>query len=216
MHLKIWTGLILSTLICLASIASIVAVSEKADKKPNHWHELTAKLADGRFTSVKMAVAAHKLTVELAPQARVLAGLYRQNGQPSEAAEIHRQIWLLSQTPDQFVDNALTLASIYSDTYAFAAAADIYQIILRFDEKRCTPDSPLIARDCNNAATCYMAWAGASQEEAARRERLNLAAAYLVRARKVVGSNRSDNARAKSLAALIDANARSVKEEGGL
>jgi hypothetical protein len=214
MHKKIWPALILATLVCLAAIASILAVSEKKEQRTNHWQSLKRQIAESRFDSVKRALAANRLNAELAPQARLLAVLYREDGRSSEAAEIHRQLWLLPQTRELFVDNGLALASIYVDTYAFAHAADVYTTLLIYDTSLHGADSMVVARDYNNLGTCYMAWATASTDDVERQERLDQAASLLDTAREIA-SLRSDNGKS-NLLELISANLQTVLQDGAV
>ncbi|MFA6207874.1 MAG: hypothetical protein WCT03_25325 [Candidatus Obscuribacterales bacterium] len=178
--------------VSLACIASVLVVSEKGQGEPlNHWQALARTAAEPRFDSIKSALAKQHFDTEMLPAARELGSIYRQLGKQEEAAKIYRVLWLVPQQPDNFVRDALELASLYSDMTAFPYAIDSYKKILEFDRKRLTTNHPDIVRDLNNLGVCYRCYAVSSSDVQKRQDNLKLAELHLSEAAKIGSKSRS-------------------------
>ena len=157
----------------------------------NHWQTIGAVASESRFDKVKAAVSKQHLDSGELPTARELASLYRQQGKQEEAAKIYRLLWLAPQEPENFVRDALELASLYSDMSAFPYAIESYKKILDFDRLRLKNDHRDIVRDLNNLGVCYRCYAVSSSEPSKRQMNFELAAAHLSEAAKICSSNQS-------------------------
>jgi hypothetical protein len=100
-------------------------------------------------------------------------------------------LWLAPQEPENFVRDALELASLYSDMSAFPYAIESYKKILDFDRLRLKNDHRDIVRDLNNLGVCYRCYAVSSSEPSKRQMNFELAAAHLSEAAKICSSNQS-------------------------
>ncbi len=169
-----------AALVCLAGTASVLAVSEKYKGDGNHWLDLA--IHESSYGDVKAAMVQGQLPPALWPRARELAVLYREQNKVSEASAIYRALWAVTQSPDSFVQNALDLASVYSDMSGFKNAAEIYKQILAFDAKRFSSSDWRIARDYNNLATCYRSLANTTADKATAAKYLQLAKDNIVHA----------------------------------
>ena len=179
-------NLIFAIAVSVASISSVLAVSERCNSGlPNHFQTLESNSNDSKFDAVKAAVKKQQLQPELLPKARELANIYRQLGKQQEAAKICRILWLTSKEPEQFVKDALELASLYSDMTAFTYAIESYKKILEYDRLRFSPNHPAIARDLNNLAVCYRCYGVSLTDPEKRKVNLDIAAMYLAEAAKM-------------------------------
>lgn len=181
-----------ASIVSLACIASVLAVSEKGQGEPlNHWQALSRTAAEPHFDNVKSALAKQHFDIVMLPSARELASIYRQLGKQEEAAKIYRILWLVPQEPDSFVKDALELASLYSDMTAFQYAIESYKKILDFDRKRLTANHPDIVRDLNNLGVCYRCYAVSCSDAQTRHANLKLAELQLSEAAKICSESRS-------------------------
>ncbi len=179
-------NLVFAIAVSVASISSVLAVSERNKSAlPNHWQELELKAGDAKFNLVKAAVKKQQIEPDLLPAARELATIYRQLGKQQDAAKIYRILWLAKQEPKRFVEDALELASLYSEMSAFTYAIESYQKILEFDRLRFPANDPTIARDLNNLAVCYRCYGISLTDPKKRKYNLDLAAVNFAAAAKI-------------------------------
>lgn len=182
--------LVFAIAISVTCTFSLLSVSEK-NGFSNHWQTIGAVASESRFDKVKAAVSKQHLDSGELPAARELASLYRQQGKQEEAAKIYRLLWLAPQEPENFVRDALELASLYSDMSAFPYAIESYKKILDFDRLRLKNDHRDIVRDLNNLGVCYRCYAVSSSEPSKRQMNFELAATHLSEAARICSSNQS-------------------------
>lgn len=182
--------LVFAIAISVTCTFSLLSVSEK-NGFSNHWQTIGAAASELRFDKVKAAVSKQHLDSGELPAARELASLYRQQGKQEEAAKIYRLLWLAPQEPENFVRDALELASLYSDMSAFPYAIESYKKILDFDRLRLKNDHRDIVRDLNNLGVCYRCYAVSSSEPSKRQMNFELAATHLSEAARICSSNQS-------------------------
>ena len=137
-----------------------VAQSNSTLNKPNYWQSLEEEIA--RLQASAPDDLRDRRT------ARKLAALLRQNNEQDKAAEILRDLWLKPAEPEEFVVDALELASIYTEMGAFDSAIESYEKILDFDRSRLNSKDPQLVRDYTNLAQCYYITACASGDQKKR------------------------------------------------
>ncbi|MDP3510511.1 MAG: hypothetical protein Q8T09_21255 [Candidatus Melainabacteria bacterium] len=182
--------LVVAIAVSVTCTYSFLAVSEKTGLS-NYWQSLSAVASESRFDKIKAAVSKQHLDSGKLLEARELASLYRQQGKQEEAAKIYRLLWLTPQEPENFVKDALELASLYSDMSAFPYAIESYKKILEFDRLRLKRGHRDIVRDLNNLGLCYRCYAVSSSETSKRQANFELAAAYLADAAEICSANQS-------------------------
>jgi hypothetical protein len=90
-----------------------------------------------------------------------LALILAQNGKYSEAATYRNKIWITRRdTAEQhydpiFAENALRLASIYTNWGVLDSARTTYQYLYDYEKKRLDKNDKRVARDLNNLALSY-------------------------------------------------------------
>ncbi|HNM50411.1 MAG TPA: hypothetical protein PKN86_11925 [Candidatus Obscuribacter sp.] len=195
------TAMLAALVLGLGTLASMtfVAQSNSALNEPNYWQSLEGEI--GRLKESASTVNQDRRA------ARKLAALLRQNNEQDKAAEILRALWLKPAQPEEFVVDALELASLYTEMGAFDSAIESYEKILDFDRGRLKSKDPQLVRDYTNLAQCYYIKAcacGDPQERSSYLEKARLT--YITAKDKLALADFENAARKEQVRATIAEN----------